>query len=299
MKQTNEFGAPKPFVWATEGNSWKPAEDRLYVTQLFAPPMQRRLMIDHFDEIENDCIDFYYRILGTATHSMIEKAAEGRVGVQTEVRVAMPEDWFGIKITGRIDWIDYIDGILADIKTSSVGIFGRDIKDDWVYQANIYRYMMARLHGYKADKLRIYPLYRDWSPIKANGRDHPLSPYDDIDIPIWPLEKTEEFIKECVAQHTAEETRFCTDEERWKTPDCFAVKKKGAAKAIAATMVVDGNRIPIPTMAEARSIIEAKGLTGNADVFIEERKGGCRRCDGYCDCAAICKRVNADKWELE
>ena len=153
MKVTNITEAPKPFLWATEKSSWPPNPSRLYVTQLFAPPMQRRLKLDHYDEIENDVIDYYYRILGSSVHSIIEQAAKDRVGVQTEVRVAMPKAWFGIEITGRIDWIDYIDSILADIKTASADIAGRGVKDDWVSQGNIYRYMLYRIHGLKMDNL--------------------------------------------------------------------------------------------------------------------------------------------------
>ncbi len=292
---TNEFAAPKPFEWACNTNSWPPNPSRLYVTQLFAPPMQRYLTLNHYDDIVNDCIDYYYRILGSATHSMIEKAAKGRVGVQTEVRVAAPKEWFGMEITGRIDWIDYIDSILADIKTASVGIYGRGIKEDWVYQANIYRYFLARLHGYTAERLMIYPLYRDWSPGKA-GHDHPISPFGEIELPVWTMDETEKFIERKVAENMVEgKPRFCTDEERWKTPDCFAVKKEGQAKAVAATMYIDDARVPIPTRELAQSIIDSK--KSSAGLYIEERKGGCRRCSGYCDVSTVCKKVNVDFWK--
>lgn len=293
MKVTNIAEAPKPFLWATENSSWPPNPDRLYVTQLFAPPMQRRLMIDHYDEIENDVIDYYYRILGSAVHSVIEQAAKDRIGISTEVRVAMPKEWFGIQITGRIDWIDYIESILADIKTASAAIAGRGVKDDWVYQGNIYRYMLYRIHGYKAENLRVYPLYRDWSGAKA-GHDHPLSPYGDIEIPIWSIKKTHAFIEKCVADHMAKTVRFCTDEERWKTPDSYAVKKKGAAKAVAATTMVDGERVPIPTKEMAIDIMNSK--KNSKELSIEFRPGGCRRCDGYCDVRDVCKKVNKAQW---
>ncbi len=293
MKVTNITEAPKPFLWATENSSWPPNADRLYVTQLFAPPMQRRLMLDHYDEIENDVIDYFYRILGSSIHSIIEQAAKGRIGIQTEVRLAMPKEWFGIEITGRVDWIDYINSILADIKTSSVGIVGRGIKDDWVSQGNIYRYMLCRIHGWKAENLRIYPLFRDWSGEKA-GHDHPISPYGDIEIPVWSIKKTHEFIEKCVADHMAKKVRFCTDEERWKKPDCYAVKKKGAAKAVAATTMVDGERIPIPTEEMATEIMNSK--KNSKELSVEFRPGGCRRCSGYCDVRTVCKRVNAAEW---
>lgn len=294
MKITNIAEAPKPFVWATEKSSWPPNPDRLYVTQLFAPPMQRRLTIDHYDEIEVDVMDLYYRILGTSVHSIIEQAAKDRVGVQTEIRVAMPKEWFGIEITGRIDWIDYIDSILADIKTASAATHGRGVKADWEAQGNIYRYMLYRIHGLKMGNLRIYPMYRDWSGAKA-GHDHPISPYGDIELPVWTIKETHVFIEKCVAEHMAEKTRFCTDEERWKTPDCYAVKKKGQTKAVAATTMVDGKRVSIPTEEAAQAIINSK--SSSAELFIEHRPGGCRRCSGYCDVRDICKRVNAAEWK--
>lgn len=292
-KITNEFDAPLPFVAACGGSSWKPNENKLYVTQLFAPPMIRRLTIDHFDEIETDVIDLYYRILGSATHSVCQKALEGKIGVQTELRVAMPKEWFGIEITGRIDYINYFTSTLADIKTSSVAIHGRGIKDDWVAQANIYRYMLYRIHDYKVDNLEVYPLYRDWSGAKA-GKDHPVSPYGCIELPIWPIKETHAFIEKCVADNMVEKVRFCNDEERWKTPDSYAVKKKGAVKAVAATTMIDGERVPIPTKEIATEIMNSK--KNSKELSVEFRPGGCRRCTGYCDVKAICKKVNKAQW---
>jgi hypothetical protein len=299
MKVNNIANAPKPFVWATEKSSWPPNPERLYVTQLFAPPMQRRLLLDHYDEVENDVIDYYYRILGTAIHSVIEKAVKDRIGVQTEIRIAMPKEWFGIEITGRIDWLDFTESILADIKTSSVNIYGRDIKDDWVYQANIYRYAIRRIHGYLFEKLMIYPLYRDWSGAKA-GHDHPESPYGQIELPVWDLRKTQEFIQKCVDDHQAKETRMCSDEERWKTPDCYAVKKKGSQKALAATTMIDDKRVAIPTREAAQKILESRTNKKNeGELFIEHRPGGCRRCDQYCDVSTVCKKYNKKWWAAE
>ena len=56
----------------------------------------------------------------------------------------------------------------------------------------------------------------------------------------------------------AKKVRFCTDEERWKTSDCYAVKKKGTPKAIAATTLIDGERVPIPTKEIATEIMNSK-----------------------------------------
>ncbi|KKL62041.1 hypothetical protein LCGC14_2189190 [marine sediment metagenome] len=294
MKITNVTNAPKPFVWAVESGSWKPNPDRLYLTQLYQPPMIRKLTIDYWDELEVDMLDQFFRIHGTAVHSIIEKAAKDRVGIQSEIRLAMPKDFFGIEITGRLDWIDYIESIIADIKNMSAATYGRGLKDDWLAQLNISRYMLFRMHGYKAENLRIYPLYRDWSSGKAMSSDHPDSPYGDIELPVWSIKKTHEFIEKCVADNMTEKVRFCSDEERWRTPDCYAVKKKGAAKAVAATTMIDGERVPIPTKELATKIMNSK--KNAKELSVEFRPGGCRRCEGYCDVRTICKEVNKAQW---
>jgi hypothetical protein len=254
----------------------------------------------YFDEIVSDVSDFYYRILGSAVHNVCEKAAKDKFGIAVEKRVFMPKEWFGIEISGRIDWIDFITSTLADIKTASAAIYGRGVKDEWTYQANIYRYMLWRIYGYEVDNLAIFPLYRDWTKAKADQYDYPSSPYDFFNLPVWTMDETHDFIAKCVADHTTETPRFCSDEERWKTPDCYAVKRKGAAKAIAATVVGDdGKRDKIITKEQAQRVINDKGLDTDKDVFIETRKGGCRKCDSYCDVSTICRRVNAEWWKKQ
>jgi hypothetical protein len=114
------------------------------------------------------------------------------------------------------------------------------------------------------------------------------------------LKETHQFIEKCVADHTSEKVRFCSDEERWKSDDCYAIKKKGQVKAVAATMTTkEKGRISIPTEADAKMIIQQKGLDTNKEIYIEHRPGSCRRCDGYCDVRDICKKVNKAWWEKD
>jgi hypothetical protein len=259
--------------------------------------MVRKLTMAFFDEIESDVSDFYYRILGSAVHKVCEEACKDKFGIVSEQRVFMPKEWFGIEISGRIDYIDFLTSTIADIKTSSAAIYGRGVKDEWTYQANIYRYMVWRIYGWTADNLAIYPLYRDWTGGKAQLRDYPSSPYDNFNLPVWTMDETFDFITKCVADHGQEVTRFCTDEERWKTEDCYAVKKKGGGKAIAATVVNgEGKRVNLTTKAMAQQVINDKGLDTDKNVYIETRKGGCRKCESYCDVSSICRRENAQWW---
>jgi hypothetical protein len=296
MKITNGFNAPKPFIWATEGSNWPPNPDRIYVTQLAMSPMVRRLLLEHYDEMENDVISYYYRILGSAIHSVIENAAKNRIGIATELSVRLPKELFGIEISGRIDWIDTIESILADIKTAGVNSASFGLKDDWVIQANVYRYMLWKTHRYLVDNLRIYPFYRDWMPTQAGNGDHPISPYGDIELPVWSIKETEDYIAERVKLHMSDKVTPCTDDERWKSPDCFAVMKRGQKKAVAATMYIDGDRKPIPTEKDAMNIIREKGLSDNEDIYVEKRVGMYRRCEGYCDCSDLCKKYHPEMW---
>jgi len=259
--------------------------------------MQRKLMIENWDKMEVDCVALHYRMMGSSIHYVLEQAAKDRLGVQTEIRLNLPPACFGIEIRGRADWLDYTESTLGDIKTCSTYTDGREIKEEWIQQLNIYRYILRRVFDYTADNLRVFPYFKDWSLSQTTNSNYPKSPYGCIEIPVWEWKQTHDFIEKRVAENLQENIRFCTDEERWKIPPRYAVMRKGYKKALAATMVVDGNRTDILSREAAQSIINQKGLHSDKDVYIEERKGECRRCENYCDMRDVCKITNADKWK--
>ena len=75
------------------------------------------------------------------------------------------------------------------------------------------------------------------------------------------------------------------------------MKKKGAVKAVAATTMIDGERVSIPTEKIALDIIKTK--KNSSELFVEHRPGGYRRCDSYCDVRDICRKVNKKQWADE
>jgi len=295
MKLTNNFNTPEIFLRALRGSSWRPNQERLSVTSLYQPPMIRHLTIKYWDELEVEASDLFYRLDGTALHSVLEEASEDCVGIVTELPLRLPKELFGMEISGRLDEWNMLEDSITDAKNTGVMGIARGIKEDWVIQANVYRYMVWKLHHHAVRTLKIALKLRDWTPSQAGRGDYPSSPFTEFTLPIWDFDKTEKYIQSRVDLYLQKDVPLCTDEERWKTPECYAVKKKGVKKAVAATMVVDGNRVPIPTEEAAKEIIREKG--NDPKMYVEHRLGEYRRCQAYCDCRHICRKYNPQCWE--
>jgi len=297
MKITNEFEAPQIFVDAVKDLTYRPNEDTLYVTQLPNPPMIRHLMLKYWDEFEVDVSDMFYRLDGVALHSIIEKAAKNNPDLVAELSLSLPKDLFGMKISGRLDIWDTKKKEIIDVKNAGVMSVKLGIKPEWTFQLNVYRYMLWKLKGGDindvASRLSIALKLRDWMASKTIEPDYPRSPFLYIPIPSWSVEKTEEKIRACVERYTIRPVPQCSDEDRWKTPDCYAIMRRGVRKAVVATIVRDGKRIPIPSYEEAERIIRERKLKG---VVIEHRKGEYRRCLGYCDVRHLCRKANPELW---
>ncbi|KKM17792.1 hypothetical protein LCGC14_1672250 [marine sediment metagenome] len=295
MKVTNNFNVPDVFLKALQDSSWKPSADRVSVTGLFQPPMIKHLTMTYWEELEVDATDLFYRLDGTALHHVIEMAAEKMIGVLAEHKLFLPAEHFGLAISGRLDVWDFLNDCIIDAKNTGVMGVARGIKEDWIIQQNVYRYMIWKIHNHVVKKLKIAVKLRDWMPSNAGRGDYPASPFAEFILPLWDFDKTEKYIQSRVDLYMQEEVPMCTDEECWRSPDCYAVKKKGAKKAVAATMIDEGKRIPIPTEEAAKSIIRLKG--GDKDLYVEHRVGGCRRCQSYCDVRSLCRKYNPQLWK--
>lgn len=294
MRITNNFGVPEAFMKALQDSSWKPNKDRVSVTGLSQPPMIKYLTMTYWNELEVDATDLFYRLDGTALHHVVELAVENMLGVKSEIKLFLPAEHFGLAISGRLDLWDFLNDCITDFKNTGVMGLARGIKEDWIIQQNVYRYLIWKLHNHAVKRLKVAVKLRDWMPSNAGRDDYPSSPFAEFAIPLWDFDKVEKYIQSRVDLYMQEEVPMCTDEERWKSPDCYAVKKKGVKKAVAATIVVGDKRISIPTEAEANAIILKKGGT---DLYVEHRPGGYRRCDAYCDCRTLCRKYNPGLWE--
>lgn len=297
MNITNYFNVPRPFLESIKKMSWKPNENKLYVTQLAQPAMIRHLQIEHWDTMEVDASDFFYRLFGQAMHHVLEDASKGLTDVQIERSISIPASKFGIEISGRIDWIEGLPPVvLGEAKTAGVMSIANGVKDDWVYQANVYRYAVKLLDGVEVKRLKAYVLLRDWIPSKLREENYPRTPFVELDIPIMPFDEIEKWIQDRVNYHLSTTVPICTQEEKWQDPDCYAIMQKGKAKAVVATVAgEDGERKHIISVEEAEKIIAEKGLTRDYKsgiIYIQKRVGEPRHCLFYCDCRDTCKKVN-------
>ena len=139
--------------------------------------------------------------------------------------------------------------------------------------------------------LQICAVLRDWQRSKAKiETNYPLAPIVIVDVPLWSQQERDHYVRERVKIHQdAEYERLtgghiphCSDEERWKREDTFAVKKRGNKRAL---RVFD-------------SMAEAEAFAGEAsEREIEERKGRCVRCDdNWCRVAQWCEQYENEAW---
>jgi hypothetical protein len=141
----------------------------------------------------------------------------------------------------------------------------------------------------KVKSLQICAILRDWNRREAERRDdYPQAPVILVDIPMWPDTKRIDYIKERVEMHQDAQMNFdlaemfppCSDEERWKRGEAWAVKKKGNKRA---QRVFDNQ-------ASAEGFMKDK-----ENLEIEHREGEYVRCNGdYCGVANFCSQFKGD-----
>ena len=284
MKITNKFNLPETFVSAVSSGFHKPERNgRISVTSLIGPPQIRQLTIDNWDNIEEDCSERVWALLGSAVHSVLEKADTKKQLSEELLRMAVND----YEVVGKPDLLDDA-GVLSDYKLTSVWavIFG---KDEWEEQLNVYA-ALYRKYGFEIRKGCIVAMLRDWNRREAQeasykGGNYPQCPVVPKEIRIWPSGEIDEYISKRVEMHKAAdkgERFYCTDTERWKRKDSFAVKKKGVKKAF---RVFDNEH-------------DAINLIGDDKAFeLEVRRGEYNRCNLYCPVSRFCPQLADEKME--
>lgn len=271
MNYTNLHGLPQALVDAVMNDSYVGGGD-ISVTRLIDTPQRRVLERKHKNVIVEDVIERMFSMWGQIAHGILERSDKEAI---VEERLYMEVG--GWKLSGQLDRLLTANESIEDWKTCSV--FKKD-SVAWEQQLNIYR-LLAHKNGYKVNHLKVNAIYRDWRRYEAKrGGDYPPIAFAYIDIPVWTIEETEEYVATRVAMHQAADrgdVTPCTDEERWATPTTYALMKEGGKRA---TKVA-------PTKEELGD--PAKGF------FIEERHGGYRRCEEFCSVAPFCKQFNSER----
>jgi hypothetical protein len=280
VRITNKFNLPQPLVEAVSNNKYSPGKSDYTTTQIAGTPA-RQLMLKkkHWNELSEDVTDLIYSLSGQSKHVVLERAAEfcEQYKFMAEQRFYITRE--GKTIGGQIDLYDVENRTLYDWKETGVYVSYHDLKPDWIAQGNINKLLLEEA-GYPVEKIVNIVLYRDWKKSEVGRTDkYPPHQVAQFDIPVWTKEETESFITRRIADfESAKKTLpLCSDEERWKSPDLYAMTKKGNKRA---TKLFD-------TQKEADSHIEIFNMKGYEVVF---RPGINKRCESYCVAAPFCKQ---------
>lgn len=279
MILTNKFQYPNAVAKAAEDGLYLPSKDILRVTELVDSPLIKRLTIEYWDKITIDVDEIVYASLfGTAWHKFLS-------GFEVDALIEKRWNikWGSILLTGQTDIYKPDKGIIEDNKTQSAWafVFGNP---SWEAQLNCYAYLIEE-SGYSVNELWINSFLRDWSKfeaMKGRNRDYPKHKFHKVRVPLWGKDKRKLYIKRRLNLHLNNEDYVCTPEERWQRKTTYAVMKRGVKTA---KRVLD-------TKEKAQEHIVAKNLTNqqsSGTIYIEERKGGCTKCNDYCICRNVCK----------
>lgn len=277
MILTNKFQYPDAVVGAAENQLYLPNKDIVRVSELIDSPLIKKLLIEYWDKIIIDVDEIVYSSLfGIAFHKFL-------AGFEVD---ALVEKRWSIKIrdgilTGQTD-LYKTDGIIEDNKTQSAWafVFGNS---SWEAQLNCYAYLIEE-NGYPVNELWINSFLRDWSKfeaMKGRNRDYPKHKFHKVRVPLWDKNKRIEYINKRLNLHL-DEDYVCTPAERWQKKTIYAVMKKGVKTA----------RRVLDTKGQAQEYIVAKNLTSQQNsgiIYVDERKGGCIRCNDYCTVRNVCK----------
>jgi len=275
MQIANTTGLPECLFEAVKivSSRYDKGECDYSLTELIAPPRPRALKRFYSDRIVVEAEDLLYSVIGSSVHALLEALNE-RPGYKPEVR------WFGEiggkVISGQADVYDERNHIIKDYKFTSSKTYQDGVKDEWVAQLNGLNYLSPT----QSNKLVSIGVFRDYSKLKPV----PAKGWGEYEVEPWPIEKTEEFLLERIRVHeaAAEDIPECTEEERWSTPDQWAVMKKGNVRA---SKLADSEE-------EAADYISKR--KDKKQLYVEKRHGTCMRCQHYCEAASVCSQWQND-----
>jgi len=290
LKITNKFNVPATLMALASNDHYSKGESDYSVTEILSPPRVNRLRHKHYAEMESDVSEMIWMLLGTALHVVAERSVVD--GHTNEERLFLTVD--DIILSGAIDLQrnDHDGTVITDYKFTSAWSLMND-KPEWIQQQNIYRYIYEKVKKTPVKGLQICAFIRDFSRRKAQSdASYPQATIQIVEIPMWTMSQTEEFIRTRIDLHREskvnadwdEELPLCSEEERWMRDTTYAVKKEGRKTAV---RVFD-------TDAEAQELLAT--MTAKDKAFIEVRKGEAVRCTGnYCGVSKWCSQFQSTK----
>lgn len=276
MNLTNLNGLPDAFVKAVRNDSYVGGGD-ISVTRLIDAPQRRSLNKTYKDYVVEDVSDRVWSLMGQCMHTLLERA---NTTALVEQRLYMEVG--GWQLSGQFDRLHLGDKTLQDWKMTTV--YKAEGSIDWERQLNILR-MLAKANGYEVDKLQVIAVLRDWKLSESlRNPDYPSANVQVIDVPVWSDDQAMAYIRQRIDMHQRSdrgEVVLCSDEERWYAGTTYALMKEGGKRAKKVSVNLEDLGVP------------EKGYV------IEERKGGYRRCENYCEVAPFCTQFKSEKKGVE
>ena len=278
---------PKPLQLAVQHDSYDGgvATD-ISATSLIDSPRVKRLQREHKDKIQEDATRRIMALLGTTWHSLMEENAPRGWIVEKRFYASTQR---GLVASGAIDALEPVGmkfnirdyKVLTSWKAKKLANLQSDDDEQFIRQLNIYAWLISK-NGMTPNKLYVDALIRDWMDGKSRDADYPDYPVMSYEIPMWPLEETEEYIERQLDGHFGEELPRCTDEERWLRDSKYLVRKVGAKR----------NARVFDTETEANEWADkAKG-----DYEILYEAGEAIRCErNFCGVADWCDQFKEEK----
>lgn len=282
MILSNNFGLPSSLISVINSKNYDLTTSdplRIGVTTLNNPPRIRQLMVRHWNEIEEDISEQLFRILGDAVHYILAKTDPH----QKLIEEKLTEEIDGITLVAKPDLYDDELKTIEDYKCTSV-FSVKSVKSDWVSQINSYAWFLVKA-GFEVKKAYINAILKDWSKMELLrfGRDYPPIPFKRIEIPLWSFNDQEKYIGDRIALYKStlnlsdENLPICTPEERWASPEKWAIHKNRNKTAKKLCLSYE----------EAKEYVSKIKDTKNKYNIIK-REGCDTRCMNYCTCNKFC-----------
>jgi hypothetical protein len=282
MKITNKFNLPDAIMRLAQKPSYSKGAAHLSVTEMMNSPQISIMRRKYDDQIEVDVSTLVFSMYGTAFHNMLEK----HPGPNDIVEERLYAEFDGWHISGAIDVQTVTEAGIEITDWKTVGVWAvQNPKPEWEQQLNVYAWLVEYLKATPVTKLSIVAILKDFKQQEADTRaNYPASSIITIDIPLWSMERREEYIRERIHLHSearfAEETGAvlppCTSEEMWEKETVYALKKDKAVRA----------KSLHASMEEAEAALEEAGK----GFYIETRPGERTRCKSYCQVSKFCKQ---------
>lgn len=278
MKVTNRYNLPETIMNVIERPSYSKRGAHISATELLNSPRIVQLKRKYWDFIETDASEMVWSLFGSAVHNLLEHGKGENHIVEQRLHIEID----GWHLSGAIDLQEVEeDGVnIKDYKVTGAWAVMNE-KQDWHNQLNVYAYLVEAATKKPVKSLGIVAIVRDWAARDAVKEGYPQAPIVVIDIPLWPMEKREAYIRERIAQHAEAyfhqesegELPLCNESDMWEKPTSYAVIKPGAARA----------KSVHKTLEEAQHALnQVKGYE------LETRQGERTRCAKYCQVSGFC-----------